>query len=210
MPLATIFVVCALIAAPSTGGGDSKFVFFAQENTPSQDAPQAASPPAAAPPTEPEAKPTDSSAPPPQTSGRESSSQPVSPQPDSTAKKPAATNHTKKRRRKHKPAPAPAAGASKTVVPNGSTPDPKVQIAPSLTAEQASHQRQNTTQLLASTDANLKKISTRQLSPSQQDVVKQIHTYMEQAKAAEDAGDLQRARNLAYKAQLLSHELLKH
>jgi hypothetical protein len=208
MPLATILVVCALVASPPSGAAASvKGLLLAQENQPAQD-PQATSPPTPAPPTEPEAKPAESS-PPPQTSGQESSTQPATSQPDSTAKKPAAASQPKKHRRKHKPV-ATGAGATKTVVPNGSTPDPKVQIAPSLTEEQASHQRQNTTQLLASTDANLKKIAGRQLSASQQDVVKQIHTYMAQAKVAEDAGDLQRARNLAFKAHLLSDELLKH
>jgi outer membrane biosynthesis protein TonB len=209
MPLATILAVCALVASPPSGAaGSVKVLLLAQENQPAQEPPQTTSPPPPAPPAEPEAKPAESSAPPP-TSGQEPSAQPASPQPDSTPKKPAAATQPKKHRRKRKPA-ATGAGTTKTVVPNGSTPDPKVQIAPSLTEEQASHQRQNTTQLLASTDANLKKISGRQLSASQQDVVKQIHTYIEQAKAAEEAGDLQRARNLAFKAHLLSDELLKH
>lgn len=96
------------------------------------------------------------------------------------------------------------------MVPNGSTADPEIQISPSLTEEQASHQRQNTTQLLASTDANLKKVSGGPISPSQQDVVNQIRKYMEQAKAADDAGDPQRAHNLAFKAHLLSDDLVKH
>jgi len=33
---------------------------------------------------------------------------------------------------------------------------------------------------------------------------------VQQAKVAENAGDLQRARNLAFKAQLLSDEVLRH
>ena len=41
-------------------------------------------------------------------------------------------------------------------------------------------------------------------------MVKQVRTYMEQAKAAAGAGDLERANNLATKAQLLSAELAKH
>ena len=64
-----------------------------------------------------------------------------------------------------------------------------------------------TDQLLASSDANLKKISGRQLSDGQQDTVKQIKSYMEQAKVAKDDGDVQRAYNLAMKANLLSAEL---
>lgn len=85
-----------------------------------------------------------------------------------------------------------------------------MQIAPGgLSKQQASSQVQNTTQLLASTDANLQKLSDRRLNSSQQDTVKQIRTYMDQAKAATDAGDLQRAHNLAFKAHLLSDDLIK-
>jgi hypothetical protein len=211
MPLAMILVVCALVAFPSSGAtGGVKASHWAQENQPGQDAPQATSPPPPDQPTRPEAAPVESSAPP-QSAGQESSQQPATAEPDSTTttKKPANATQTKKRRRKRKPTAQPGEAPSKTVVHNGSAPDPEVQIAPSLTEEQASHQRQTATQLLASTDANLKKISSRQLNASQQDIVKQIHIYMGQAKAAEDAGDPQRAHNLAFKAHLLSDELLK-
>ena len=92
---------------------------------------------------------------------------------------------------------------------NGSTTDPVVQISPGLSKQQASNQRQKTDSLLTATDANLKKISGRQLNPGQQDTVNQVRKYVEQAKAAVDAGDFQRAHNLAYKAQLLSSELTK-
>ena len=84
-----------------------------------------------------------------------------------------------------------------------------VQLTPGLSAEQASSQRQSTSQLLASTDANLKLILSRQLNATEQDSVNQIRKYMEQAKAAEGAGDLQRAQNLASKAVLLSDDLVK-
>jgi hypothetical protein len=94
-------------------------------------------------------------------------------------------------------------------VSDGSTTNPKTQIAPSVTQSQASRQRQNTSQLLAATDSNLKKLSGRQLSGNQQDTMKQIRAYMEQAKSADAAGELQRARNLAVKAHLLSDELVK-
>jgi hypothetical protein len=79
-----------------------------------------------------------------------------------------------------------------------------------MSAEQASSQRQSTTQLLAATDGNLKQVASRQLSSAQQDSVSQIRKYMEQAKAAEEAGDVQRANNLASKALLLSDDLAKH
>jgi hypothetical protein len=130
--------------------------------------------------------------------------------PAAAAKKPAsqAKAHRKKRRQKTAVS-SPAATPEKKVVRNGGTVDPAVQLAPSMSAEQASNQRQNTTQLLTATDANLKQISTRPMNSSQQDSISQIRQYMEQAKAAEQAGDLQRAHNLASKALLLSDDLVK-
>jgi len=85
-----------------------------------------------------------------------------------------------------------------------------VQIAPGMSDDQASKNRQGTAQLLATTDANLKKLDGQQLDSSKQDVVKQIQTYVEQARTAEAAGDLDRAHNLAVKAQLLSDDLVRH
>lgn len=85
-----------------------------------------------------------------------------------------------------------------------------VQIAPSMSDDQASKNRQGTAQLLATTDANLKKLDGQQLDSSKQEVVKQIQTYVEQARTAEVAGDLDRAHNLAVKAQLLSDDLVRH
>jgi len=216
MTLAGILGLCALLSPPGTGGAiDMRNPASMQAIEPQQDAPPPSPSQEPSKPTEQEPTP-DQSAPPPQTPAPAPAQQPENPQPDSTAKKPAGKTTSaagaKRRRhkRKRKTAARPGSGPTKTVVRNGSTADPEVQISPSLTEEQASHQRQNTTQLLASTDANLKKISGGQLSPSQQDVVKQIRSYTEQSKAAADAGDLQRAHNLAFKAHLLSAELVKH
>jgi hypothetical protein len=128
--------------------------------------------------------------------------------------KPAESNaKTKKHHRAHKaavPATTPAAaGPTKTVIRNGSEADPTVDLSPTPSPQEAS--RLNTyNQLLATTDTNLEKISGRQLSASQQDTVKQIKSYMEQAKEAAKDTDLQRAYNLAVKANLLSAELVEH
>jgi len=84
-----------------------------------------------------------------------------------------------------------------------------VQLAGGAAGNQASHQRDTANQMLESTEANLKKIAGRQLSSNQQDMVNQIRQFMGQSKAAVDAGDLDRARTLAWKAQLLSEDLLK-
>ena len=122
----------------------------------------------------------------------------------------AAKKAPSKKKRHRKTCAPPAAASDKKVVRNGGTVDPVVQLAPGMSAEQASSQRQNTTQLLAATDDNLKQIASRQLSSTQQDSVSQIRKYMEQANAAEKAGDVQRAHNLASKALLLSDDLVKH
>jgi hypothetical protein len=202
MSLAAVLIVCGLVASPSIGVADSSAVpVIAKQNQRAQDSPPTAPPPE----TPPEqGKPEPPSAPP-QTPAPATQSE--NPQPDSTAKKPAAA--PKKRHRKRKPTAQPESSPAKTVVPNGSTTDPKAHIAPSITDAQASHQRQNTTQLLDSTDANLKKLVGHQLTSSQQDTMKQIQSYVEQAKVADAAGDLQMAHNLAFKARLLSDELVK-
>ena len=96
------------------------------------------------------------------------------------------------------------------VVRNGSTDDPDVNLAPSVSSEQTSRQRESTKQLLESSDENLKKISGRKLTTSEQGTVAQIQSYMDQAKKATEEQDVQRAYNLAVKANLLSAELAKH
>jgi hypothetical protein len=119
------------------------------------------------------------------------------------SKEPAQTEPAKQ----ETPGPDPAAG--KVVVKEGSTPDPTIQLSTGPNKQQAPQQVQNTNQLLAATDENLKKAAGRQLNSNQQEMVKQIHMYMEQSKAATESGDLVSARNLAIKAQLLSQEIVK-
>lgn len=78
-----------------------------------------------------------------------------------------------------------------------------------MSEEQAQHSRETTAQLLATTDANVQSVAGRQLTPAQQSLLDQIHTYSKQSKEASGAGDLPRAHTLAYKAHLLSDELKK-
>ena len=113
-------------------------------------------------------------------------------------------------RRNQKATTSSGSDSGKKVVRNGSTVDPVIQLAPDVSQTQASSERQSTAQILATTDTNLKQISTRQLSGTQQDSVSQIRKYIQQANAAQDAGDVQRAHNLASKALLLSDDLIKH
>ncbi len=124
------------------------------------------------------------------------------PPPPPTKKKSTPPVHKKTSRKVHsKP--------GKVVVRNGSTSDPSVEFSTTASPEQATHERQNTAGLLAATEANLQKVSGHALNSTQQDMVKQIRGYMQQAKSAGDAGDLQSAQNLALKAQLLSSELVR-
>ena len=62
---------------------------------------------------------------------------------------------------------------------------------------------------MATTDENLKRISARQLTPSEQSTLAQIQAYVRQSRSASDAGDLARAHTLAFKAHLLSDDLAK-
>jgi hypothetical protein len=94
-------------------------------------------------------------------------------------------------------------------VRQGGASEPSVQLAGGTPGGQTSHERDTAKQMLGSTEANLKKIAGRQLTQNQQDMVSQIRQFIDQSKKAVDAGDLERARTLAWKAQLLSEELLK-
>ena len=98
---------------------------------------------------------------------------------------------------------------SKVIVRQGGTSDPGVALAGGTTGNQASPQRDAANQMLGSTEENLKKIAGRQLSSDQQDMVNQIRQFMEQSKAAVGDGDIERARTLAWKAEVLSEELVK-
>jgi outer membrane biosynthesis protein TonB len=212
--LAAILGLCALttpsVAAVVSGGNLPQ---LSQDTQPPAAAAPSNSPqdsPPNAPPVEPAQSGAEPQAEPSATPTPEPAKEPQKAKPETTAKKPASqAKASNKKRRRKTAASTPTATPEKKVVRNGGTADPAVQLAPSMSAEQASNQRQNTTQLLTLTDANLKQISSRPMNSSQQDSISQIRQYMEQAKAAEQAGDLERARNLASKALLLSDDLVK-
>jgi hypothetical protein len=182
------------VAAPSTSPQDS----------PQSGAPASPSAKPAPPGAEPQSAPSATPAP-------EATDEPQKAKPEATAKKPESATKAPGKKRRHRKSAASnsTAAPEKKVIRNGGTADPAVQLAPSMSVEQASSQRQNTTQLLAATDANLKQISSHPLNSTQQDSISQIRKYMEQAKAAEQAGDVERAYNLASKALLLSNDLVK-
>lgn len=96
----------------------------------------------------------------------------------------------------------------KTVVRQGGTSEPAIQLAGGAVGDQAAQQRHTASEMLSATEMNLKRLDETKLTASQQDMVKQVHQFMDQSKSATSAGDLERARTLAWKAQLLSEELV--
>jgi hypothetical protein len=221
MRLAAILGTCLLLPWPCASIVSSVPAMGVWQSTQAQENPQSKSSPKNAadqPPIDQQEIP-DQSAAPPQPPSTASPACPENSQPGSSMKsncKPAKSTgaKTRKHHRTHKavaPAGTPAGtGPTKTVVRNGGTADPTVALSPDLSPQQASRQMESTKQLLATSDANLKKISGRQLSANQQDTVKQIKSYMEQANTAKNDRDFQRAYNLAVKANLLSAELVGH
>lgn len=95
----------------------------------------------------------------------------------------------------------------KTVVHNGGTDEPSVQLIGTAPAKQTS--QGTTAQLVAATEENLKKLSGRELKADQQQTLNQVREFLEQSKQATAAGDLERGQSLASKARLLSDELVK-
>jgi hypothetical protein len=121
----------------------------------------------------------------------------------------AAKPKTAKKKRKSATKTQPGSQSGKVVVRNGGAKEDSLQISPGMSNEQARHQRETTIQLLATTDANLKRLAGRQLTAAQQSTLDQINSYVRQSKTASDSGDLARAQTLAFKAHLLSDELAR-
>ncbi|HST09174.1 MAG TPA: hypothetical protein VLL05_02260 [Terriglobales bacterium] len=133
---------------------------------------------------------------------------PAATQPSTSAPKPVPPAKKSSIKKKHS-SKAADDEPQKRVIHRGGTVEPTTQLTSGTTEEQAAKQRQSTNQLLATTDASLQKLSGRQLTKDEQDTVAQIRRFMQQAKAADTTGDLQRAYKLAVKARLLSDALVK-
>lgn len=97
----------------------------------------------------------------------------------------------------------------KIIVRHGGTAEPSIQLAGGPGGDAAAQKRNAANQMLGSTETNLKKIAGIELSPEQQDTVSQIRQFVDQSKAALAAGDLERGQTLAWKAQVLSADLVK-
>lgn len=96
----------------------------------------------------------------------------------------------------------------KIIVRQGGTTEPSIQLAGGPTADEAARKKNAINQMLEVTDQNLKKATGRQLTSAQQDTVTQAKQFLEQSRAAVTDGDLERARTLAWKAQVLSEDLV--
>jgi hypothetical protein len=97
----------------------------------------------------------------------------------------------------------------KIIVRQGGTSEPSIQLEGGAVGNQANQQKDSTTQILGTTEQNLKKLEGRQLTSDQKNMVSQARQFMDQAKNAMNTGDFDRARTLAWKAQLLSEDLIK-
>jgi len=221
MFLAGILGLCMLLAAPAWAPGKSMrgsglAYVFAQESSPVPSGQGSSEQDASRPVTQPTAKP-DSQQPSGQPSGNQQkpqSSNQARPAPSqagetTSTQKPPGKTPAPKAPPTQGTSSSPDPGTKKTVVRHGSTAEPVTQLSPGISQQQAAQQRQRIQQALASTDANLQKLSATQLTPDRQETVGQIRKFMQQSKEASKSGDLQRAENLAQKAQLLSNDLVK-
>jgi type IV secretory pathway VirB10-like protein len=204
MTLAVILGLWFALAGSTPSGSthsrpqSGDFRALAQETTPPE-SPKPPEPQPAAPAQEPAPQQPQAGSPPaPPDSASQNAEPAEQPAPTKTKKH----SHKKKSRSADPPA--------KVVIRNGGTADPTVNLSPGLSKGQAANQLQNANQLLNATESNLKQLSERTLSLPQQDTIKQIRSYMDQARKAVDAGDLERGHNLAFKAHLLSDDLVKH
>jgi hypothetical protein len=97
----------------------------------------------------------------------------------------------------------------KTIVPQGGTTEPSIELAGAASDDEAARTRNAVDQMVAVTENNLKNISGQTMSSGQKDQVNQIRQYLTESKGAVADGDLERARTLAWKAQMLSEDLVK-
>ncbi len=134
---------------------------------------------------------------------------PTEPQPAPPAPAPAKA----KTHRRRKPTPPPPNSATnnppKPVQPTKPETTPSdSNISAELSQSAANQRRQQTEALLQATENNLKRIN-RTLSDAEESMQRQVRNFITQSRLATQDGDLERAYQLANKAQLLSQELVK-
>jgi hypothetical protein len=81
------------------------------------------------------------------------------------------------------------------------------QIAPQLTAAEASAAQQQTSQSLSIAEHNIGVVEGKSLNAKQQDLASKVRSFMAEARDAANTGDWMRARAASKKAEVLSQEL---
>ncbi len=165
---------------------------------------------------QPEQKPEQTQPTQPTTQPQQPQEQPQTPEKPSPSKPkrsarrhPATSNSTAKKNPPSSTAQPPTPAAPATSTASAKPPDADVgQISPDMSRTAASQRQQSTTQLLDSTEQNLRAL-TRTLSNDEQNTVSQIRSYIVQSRSALKDSDLDRAYNLALKAHQLSDVLLR-
>ena len=97
-------------------------------------------------------------------------------------------------------------GANSSQNDSGSKPDVP-QLAPQLTAAEASAAQQQTSQSLGVAERNIGSAEGKALNATQQDLASKVRSFMAEARDAANSGDWTRARAAAKKAEVLSQEL---
>lgn len=147
---------------------------------------------------------------------------PSSEPPAQTAQKPQAANEpaaSAKPSEPQKPKPKPRRPAKPKAIPvpekpaqaeapKPAAPSANVQISADVPRAAVQTQRQNTQNLLHSSEAKLGSL-TRSLGDLEQGMMRQARNYIAQSYEALQSGDVERAYNLAVKASLLANELTK-
>lgn len=111
---------------------------------------------------------------------------------------PLSTRSVPARPRRIAPAPNQNAAPEKTDNP---------QIAPELTTQASSALQREASQSLATAERNLAVTTGKSLNATQSDLASKVRSFISDAREAGRAGDWERARDLAKKAQVLSEEL---
>jgi outer membrane biosynthesis protein TonB len=147
-------------------------------------------------------------APPPPSLPSDSSTSAAPPETNSAPANTAQKPRPKPRRPAPRKPPQQPAATSQPEPAKPATPDTSVQITADVPRAAVQTQRQNTEKLLRSSENKLASV-TRGLSDGEQGMLRQARNYIAQSNQALQAGDVERAYNLAVKASLLANELAK-
>lgn len=90
----------------------------------------------------------------------------------------------------------------------GGITEQSIQLAGGSSSDDAKRKRDAINGMLKATAENLKTAAAQQLSAPEQSSVSQIRQFVEQSNRALEAEDLQRAQTLAWKAKVLSDDLV--